>query len=135
MIESRVVAEVGEGPDHAGLGVACAEDQSGDSGVDDEAGAHGAGLEGDDEGGVLESPVVLGFSGGDDGEMLGVGGGVVVVLAAVGALGEDLACGGVVEDGSDGDLAECRGVVCEFERAGHHVAIGVGGRARWSRRG
>src|SRR4051812_2652233 len=49
VVQSWVGAELVEGGDGAGLGVGAAVDQFGDSRVDDRAGAHRAGFEGDRE--------------------------------------------------------------------------------------
>ena len=88
----------------AGLGVGRGVDQAGDAGVEDGAGAHGAGLKGDVEGAAFGQAIVGERSGGvAESDDLGVGSGIVVAQNAVLAAGDDLAVEG--EDGADGDFA------------------------------
>jgi len=133
VVEPGVVAELVERSDAAGLGVVGGVDESVDACVDERAGAHGAGLEGDGHGVAGESPGVEPGGGGAEGGDLGVGGGVVVELASVvaGGEGRDVE-GGVfgrvrVDDGGDGDFAEGGGVGGEVEGVAHHGAVEVGG--------
>ena len=85
------------------LGSAGAEDDGGDAGEDDRAGAHRAGLEGDVEGRAGQAPAAERLGGGADREDLGVGGRVAAQLALVAGGGEQLA---VAEDrGADRDVA------------------------------
>jgi len=107
VVKLRVVDDGEYGAAGAGLGVGRGVDEACDAGVEDGAGAHGAGFEGDVEGaagGVLRQAVVgevaRGLAQGDD---LGVGGGVVVAEDAVLAAGDDLVL--VDDDRADGDLA------------------------------
>src|SRR5215211_3142997 len=91
---SGVADEVEQGGDGDGPGVGGGEDQAGDPGLDEGAGAHGAGFEGDDQGAAVQAPGAEGGGGGSQDLQLGVGGGVVLLLAAVAAAGE---LGAVVE--------------------------------------
>lgn len=127
VVEARVVGEGEEGSDGAGFRVVGGVDESADAGVDEQAGAHGAGFEGDDAGAVVEAPVADVSAGVEDGGELGVCGGVGEPLALVEGLGEGLAGGGAVDDGADGDLAEGRGVACQFQGAEHESAVDLGG--------
>ena len=127
VIEADVGAELVEGLDGAGFGVGGAVDQAGDAGVDNGAGAHGAGFEGDGEGGVLETPVAQLAGGLADGEDFGVGGGVFVEDSAVVGGGDDSVGGGVVDDGADGDFIMGEGGGGVLDREGHKLVGGHGG--------
>src|SRR5258706_9616509 len=58
MIQTLIFAELIERSHRAGLGVVATVNQLWDAGVDDGAGAHGAGFEGDNQSAVEETPVV-----------------------------------------------------------------------------
>ncbi len=91
-----------------GFGVCGTVDEAGDACMKDGAGAHGAGLEGAEEGAPGKAVVAEGQGGGAEGDDLGVGGGIggaedLVVAAA------DNVAGGGEDDGSDGDLTSAFG--------------------------
>jgi hypothetical protein len=134
MVEPWIGGESIEGLDSAGLGIAGAVDEATEAGVDDEAGAHGTRFKGDDERAVVQPPVACGRGSMTDGEEFGVGGRIVVDFAPVMAFAKDAAGGGLVDDSTDGDFADGRGLMCEFECAPHHGDVGFGGK-RWKRNG
>jgi hypothetical protein len=103
MVEVRVGEDFEAGADGAGFGVVSAVDEAGDAGLDDGAGAHAAGLDGDVERGVGETVVAEKTRGLAQGNDFGVGGGVAIADGAVPATGEDLA--GADEYGADWDFA------------------------------
>jgi hypothetical protein len=73
-----------DGAAGAGFGVGRGVDEAGEARVEDGAGAHGAGFEGDVEGAGGGQAVVGEVAGGGaEGDDLGVGGGVVVAQDAV----------------------------------------------------
>jgi hypothetical protein len=71
--------------------------------VDHGSGAHGAGLEGDEEGAAVEAMVAEGLAGGAEGDDFGVGGGIVVAHDAILGADEDLVA--LDDDGADGYFA------------------------------
>src|SRR6267154_1733021 len=100
MVESRVGEDFEAGADGAAFGVVGAVDEAGDAGLNDGAGAHAAGLDGDVKGGVGEAVVAEEASGLAEDDDFGVGGGVTIAGGAVAGTGEDLAIGAVlVHDG------------------------------------
>lgn len=104
VVEAAVADDVPEGADGAGLGLPGAEDEAGDAGQDEGAGAHGAGLDGHGEGAALKAPAVAEDGGGGaEGEDLGMGGGVAEALTGV-AGGGELAAVTVDDDGPYGDI-------------------------------
>ena len=104
VVEAAIADDVPEGADGTGLGLPGAEDDAGDAGQHEGAGAHGAGLDGDGEGAALEAPAVAEAGGGGaEGEDLGMGGGVAEALPGVAGGGELVAV--TVDDYSaDGDV-------------------------------
>jgi len=106
MVESRVGEDFEAGADGAAFGVVGAVDEAGDAGLNDGAGAHAAGLDGDVKGGVGEAVVAEEASGLAEDDDFGVGGGVTIAGGAVAGTGEDLAV--VDKDSADGDFAGCR---------------------------
>lgn len=84
--------------------VAGTEDEAADAGVDEGAGAHGAGLEGAIKGGAFKAVVAEAAGGLAEGENFGVSGGVGQSNGGVGGGGEQGAIG-ADEDSADGDLA------------------------------
>jgi len=105
-----MVHDAEDGAAGAGLGVGCGVDEARDAGVEDGAGTHGAGFEGDVESAasvavifVDQAIVFEGAAGLAEGDDLGVGGGVVVAEDTVLAMGDDLAL--VDDDSADGDFA------------------------------
>ncbi len=91
------------GADAAETEIAVGENQGLYAGVDDGAGAHDAGFEGDVEGGVVEAVVLEGGGGGAEEVDFGVGGGVVGGDGGIVGAGDDFA----VQDeyGADGNFA------------------------------
>jgi len=126
VVEAAVIADLVEGSDGSGFGVACSVDHAAQAGVDDEPAAHGAGFEGDDEGAVVESPVVDVFAGVEDGGELGVAGGIFITLSGVGALTEDFPGLGFVDHGSNRNLTAIGGFLSEGQGVGHHLEIDLG---------
>jgi len=94
----------------SGFGIAGGEDEAGDAGVEDGAGAHSAGFEGAIEGaaafGSKEAIVCEGEAGCSEGYDLGMRCGVVGAEDLVIAAADDFA-GGRDDDRADWDLACC----------------------------
>ena len=88
MVEGGLAEDVEDAAGGAGLGVGGAEDDGGDAGEDDRAGAHRAGLERDVERRRRQPPAAERLGGGADREDLGVGGRVAAQLALVAGGGE-----------------------------------------------
>jgi hypothetical protein len=89
MVKAGVGEDFETGAHGAAFRVVGAVDEAGDAGLDDGAGAHAAGLDGDVERGIgkaIVSEKARGFAKDDD---FGVGGGVVVTNGAVAGTGED----------------------------------------------
>jgi hypothetical protein len=106
MVEARVRKDFETGADGAAFGVVGTVDEALDTGLDNGAGAHAAGLDGDVESGIGKAVVAEeagGFAQDDD---FGVGGGVVVADGAIAGVSEDFAV--VDKDGADGDFARGR---------------------------
>jgi len=103
------------------LGIAGAVHDAGDAGVDQGAGAHGAGFEGDVEGGTGESVVAGALAGVAKGADLGVGAGVMGGDGAVPALAQNLARG--YQHGPHRHLTHGRRPFGQGERVAHPVAI------------
>jgi hypothetical protein len=106
--EAGVADEVEQGGDGAGPRVVGGEDEPGDPGLDEGAGAHGARLQGDDQGAAVQAPGPEGGGGDAQGLQLGVGGGIAPLLAAVAATGQLGAVGGD-QDGPDRDVVVAGG--------------------------
>jgi hypothetical protein len=105
MIEALVRGQqVEDAAAGATLGVAGAVHDAGDAGMNKCAGAHGAGFEGDVEGGGGEAIVAEALAGGAEGADLSVGAGVMGSDGAVPALAQDLVRGD--QHGPDRDLAQ-----------------------------
>jgi hypothetical protein len=103
MIETRVGEDFEAGADGAALGIVGAVDEARDTGLDDGARAHAAGLDGDVERGISETVVAEkagGFAQSDD---FGVSSGVAIADCAIASTGEDFAI--MDKHGSDGDFA------------------------------
>ena len=92
-------------PDGAALRVGRAEDQAGDAGVADRAGAHGAGLQGDEELEAGQAIVAERLRGGPQGQDLGVGGGIGEPDRPLRAARDDRAGRRVDDDRADRRLA------------------------------
>lgn len=125
VIKPLVGAKVIQAADASGLGVFGPVDEPVDACVDQGAGAHGAGLECDNERAVIQSPSAEFLSSSADGDDLGVGGGVVVRLAEVVALAEDdrFVVDQLVDHGSHGHLALRGGLVGQVQGAVHHGQV------------
>ena len=104
MVEGGVFQDVEYGSGAAGLGVHAANDNLGDAGLDDGAGAHLTGFQGYVEGAVLQAPVADFFAGFVDSGNFGVGQGVFVSVAAVITSADDFIL--VDYDTADGDFPE-----------------------------
>ncbi len=103
VVEARIGKDFEAGADGAALGVVGAVDEARDAGLNDRAGAHAAGLDGDVERCVREAIVAeesCGFTKHDD---FSVGGGVIVTDSAIAGTRENLSV--VNQDGSDGHFA------------------------------
>jgi len=103
MVEARVREDFEAGADCAAFWVVGAVDEAGDTGLDDGAGAHAAGLDGDVERGVGEAVVAEQAGGFANDYHFRVCRGVTIANGAVAGTGEDFAV--TDEDGADGDLA------------------------------
>ncbi len=103
VVEEIGIGELELGADAAETEIAVGENQGLYAGVDDGAGAHDAGFEGDVEGGVVEAVVLEGGGGGAEEVDFGVGGGVVGGDGGIVGAGDDFA----VQDeyGADGNFA------------------------------
>ena len=122
MIEALVRGqEVEDAAAGTALGVAGAENDAGDAGMDEGTGAHGAGFEGDVEGGGGEAIVAGALAGGAQGANLGVGAGVMGGDGAVPALAQDLAGGD--QHRPDRHLAQGPRPLRQGDRLAHPVAI------------
>ncbi len=120
VVEEIGIGELEFGADAAEAEVAVGEYQGLYAGVDDGAGAHDAGFEGDVEGGVVEAVVLEGGGGGAEDVDFGVGGGVVGGDGGVVRAGDDFAIQD--EHGADGDFARGLGFA-GFGEGFAHVEI------------
>ena len=123
VVQSGVIEESIEAADGPGFGVGRAEDDAGDAGQDDGAGAHRAGFEGHVEGAPFEPPIGEGGGGLGDRQHFGVGGRVAELFATVVGLGEDFAV--AKDDRADGDLVFGRGGLGLADRLHHPRAVGI----------
>src|SRR5699024_5301414 len=108
VVQPRFAHQVVEGAGGPGLGIHRADDDPSDAGEHDRAGAHRARLEGDHERAAGEVPAARGGGRTAQREDLGVGGGVLVGLAAVPGGGEHGAVGGD-DDRADRDVGRFAG--------------------------
>src|SRR5260370_26682300 len=90
MVEARMRQDFETGADSAALGVVSAVDQARDAGLDDGAGAHAAGFDGDVERGSGEAVVAEKAGGFAKDGQFGVGGGGGVAKGAGGCTRQDL---------------------------------------------
>jgi hypothetical protein len=126
VIEPPVTEQVMHTADSSGLFVPCAEHHPRDAGIQDGAGAHYAGLEGDDEGGILKVPVVDCGGGGPDREHLGVRGRVVQLLTLVAPNTQHAAiCR--VDDRRDGNVTGVEGTACLDDGVAHPLVVALHG--------
>jgi hypothetical protein len=91
MIEARVGKDFEAGADGAAFGIVGAINEAGDTGLDEGASAHAAGLDSDVERGIGKAVVAEKASGFAKRDDFGVGGGVAIADGAVARTGEDLA--------------------------------------------
>jgi hypothetical protein len=124
MVQEGVPGEVQEGAAGAGLGVVGAEDESGDPSQDEGTGAHGARLEGDIEGAVVQAPGSEGPSGEFQGDAFRMCGRIVRSFSEIEGLGDDLPMPN--DERSNGDFAEGDGILGEGEGVAHPVQVGFG---------
>ncbi len=103
MVETRVRQDFETGANSAALGIISAVDKAWDAGLDNGAGAHAAGLDGDVENGTGEAVVAEQAGGCAKDEDFSVGGGVVVADCTVVRTCENLAV--VDEHSADGHFA------------------------------
>ncbi len=112
----------------AALGICGGEHQAADAGVTDGAGAHGARLQGDEQGKAGQAVVAARLGRGAQGEDFGVRGGVVGGNWAVAGRGEHLAGGRIDDNRADRRLAAGGGGLRLGEGATHHHEVMVGHR-------
>ena len=122
VVEARVGAHVVESGGGTGLRVSRTEDKTADAGIQQRPGTHHAGLQGDHQSAVVETPASESSRGVAQCKHLGVRSGITGLFAFVVARGNHLAV--VQHNGSDGNvtmgngcsgLRECfahRGFVC-----------------------
>ena len=104
MVERGTVAQqIPDRTDGAGLVVEGTEDDPGDAGADEGAGAHRARFQGDDERGIVEAPATGDRRGLGDGHEFGMAERIGVDFAAVVTAPDDSA-GPVEDDGPDGNV-------------------------------
>ena len=103
MIEARVGEDFEAGADGTAFGIVGAVDETRDTGLDDGARAHAAGLDGDVECGIGEAMVAKKTGGFAKNNNFGVGGGVAITDGAIASTGEDFAL--MDDHGADGDFA------------------------------
>lgn len=103
MVEARVGEDFEAGSDGAAFGVVSTVDEARDAGMDDGAGAHAAGLDGDVEGGVREAVVAEEASGFAESDDLSVRSGVTIADGTVAGTDENLAV--MDENGANRDFS------------------------------
>jgi len=113
MVEARVGEDLEAGADGAAFGVVSAVDKTRDAGLNDGAGTHAAGLDGDVERGIGEAVVAEKAGGFAENDDFGVGGGVAIADGAVAGTCQNLAVED--EDSTNGDFA-CGGRVARFRK-------------------
>ena len=118
VIERRMVEGLHGRVDGAGLGLGGAVDEPGDAGVDERAGAHETGFDGNVERDPGEPVVAARARGGPERDDFGVGGGVGGADGVIEAAAEDPSVG-VDDDRADGDLVAGRGAGGLGERLTH----------------
>ncbi len=104
-VAGRLAEEPWAVEDAAALDVAGGEDQAGDARVADRAGAHRAGLQGDEKLEPRQAIVGQGGAGRAQGANFGVGGGIAGCDRGVAGASDDLAGGGVEDHRADGRFA------------------------------
>ncbi len=121
MVETRVGEDFETGADGAAFGVVGAVNEARDASLDDGAGAHAAGLDGDVERSICKAVVAEKAGGFAKNNNLGVSAGVAVPNGAVVRTGKDLA--NVDEHGTDGDFADCGSGARFSERFLHELDV------------
>ena len=91
MVEARVGEDFEAGADGAAFGVVGTVNEAWDAGLDDSAGAHAAGLDGDVERGVGEAVVAEKARGFAENDHFRVGSGVIAADGAIAGAGQNLA--------------------------------------------
>jgi hypothetical protein len=131
MIQFGAGEKLETGAGRAALGIIGAVDESWDASLDDRAGAHGAGLEGDIESGVGKAVVAedsRGFAQDDD---FGMSGGIIVANGAIAGAGE---VGIIVnQHGTNGDFASVGGKASLVQSKPHELEIVGHGKVRIAR--
>src|SRR5437879_6375672 len=107
VVETRVGEDFETGVDGASFGIVGAVGEAGDTGLDDGASAHAAGLDSDVERGIRKAVVTNMAGGFAQSHDFGVGGGVAIADSAVARTGKDLAV--MDEHRTDGDFASFGG--------------------------
>jgi hypothetical protein len=123
MVEARVGKDLETGADSATFGVVGTVDETWDTGLDDGAGAHAAGLDGDVERGISEAIVAEKAGGFAKGNHFRMGCGVIVADGAIAGTGQNLAV--VDEHGANGDFAGYRRGARFCERFLHELEISL----------
>ena len=126
VVKAGVVEDLEGGAVGPGFGVVRGVDEAGDSGVEDGAGTHGAGLERADQGAAGEAVVTEGEAGGAESDDLGVGCGVGGTEDLVVAGAEEGEAVGGKDEGTDGDLAGELGEAGLLEGEEHEGFVGEG---------
>jgi hypothetical protein len=122
MVEARVGEDFEAGADGTTLGIFGTVNEARDAGLDDGAGAHAAGLDGDVERGIGEAIVAEkagGFAKDDD---FAVGGGIAVADGAIAGTGQNLAV--VDQHSTDRDFAGLGGGTGLSKGFPHELDVG-----------
>lgn len=117
VVQGRVVDDLKQGADGAALWIVAAVDDAVEAAVDDGAGAHGAGLDGDVEGAACEPPTAQGPAGLFNGQELGVSRGAGQGFAQVIGPGNGLFL--INDDGAYGNFPDGGGDFCFFYGFAH----------------
>ena len=122
MVEARVGEDFEAGADGTALGIFGTVNEARDAGLDDGAGAHATGLDGDVERGVGEAIVAEKTSGFAKYNHFRVGRGVIVADGAIAGTGQNLAV--VDEHSADRDFAGLGGSARFHQRILHELNVG-----------
>ena len=107
MVEGGNLQQIHDGAGAAGLRIHSADHAAVDPGLDDRAGTHLAGLQGDVDGTAFEAPVAQNPGGFPDRVHLGVGDGIAVRISPVISPGDDFTL--VYDHASDRDFVQEQG--------------------------
>jgi hypothetical protein len=133
MIQFGAGKKLEAGAEGATFGIVSGIDKVRDTSLDDGAGTHGAGLQGDIQSGVRK-PIIAensrSFAQHDD---FCVGSGIIIANGAIARVGE--ICLIVNEHSADGYFASISGRACLFQSEAHEVEIVRHGNARIARPG